>query len=47
MAQRTVISSEGGKDDGALVRFVAVLQQVLEHDGSLAGTWTADIGVAP
>jgi hypothetical protein len=43
VAQRTVVSSDGGEHDGALVRLVAVL----EHDRSLAVSAPADIGVAP
>ena len=47
MAQRTVVPSERGEDDGALVRLMAMLQEVLEHDGSFVASGPADIGVPP
>ena len=47
MAQRTVVPPERGEDDGALVRLVAMLQEILEHDGSFVASRAADIGVPP
>jgi hypothetical protein len=41
------VASEGGEDDGALVRLVAMLQEVLEHDASFVAKGDADIGVPP
>ncbi len=47
MAQRAVVPSERGEDDSALVRLVAMLQEVLEHEGSFVASGPADIGVPP
>ncbi len=47
MAQRTVVPSERGEDYGALVRLMAMLQEVLEHDGSFVASGPDDIGVPP
>ena len=47
MTQRAVVPSEGGEDDGALVRLVTVLKEVLEHGRSFAVGGLADIRAAP
>jgi hypothetical protein len=47
VAQWTVVPSERGEDDGALVRLMAMLEEILEHDGSFVENGLADIGVPP
>src|SRR4051794_4347399 len=41
------VASEGGEDDGALVRLVVVLEEELGHVASLASRGSADIGAPP
>jgi hypothetical protein len=41
------VPSERGEDDGALLRLMAMLKEILEHDGSFVASGLADIGVPP
>jgi hypothetical protein len=47
MTQRAPVSLEGGEDDAALLRVVAMLEQVAGHESSFARTGCADIGASP
>ena len=47
MAKRAVVALERGEDHGTLVRLMAMLQEVLEHDASFVAKAGADIGVPP
>ena len=47
VAKRAVVAFEGGEHDAALVRLVAVVEQVTRHGSSLLLRQARDIGEAP
>src|SRR5882724_8489097 len=47
VAKRTLVASERGEDDSALLRVVAMVKQVAEQAAIIARRRYADIGVTP
>jgi hypothetical protein len=47
VAKRAVVALEGGEHDAALMRLVAVVEQVTGHGSSLLLCRPGDIGEAP
>jgi len=47
VAKWTSVSLEGGEDDAALIRLVAMVEQVAGHEPSLLPRRRCDIGAPP